>query len=259
MYNNSEDNEVPGTSCQNEEGGRGCRTKKKQNDPTFCPVCSVTLRQNEVDVHLNSELERLNKLPSSKYKVTNKNSAASSSNGSGDSSNDKNWETFQKIRSNRQSRQKTKTRKRRAEETCPICNREVTEDLTLHVELCLRRSEANGSESDENIDVEAYEEYEWAGQSRIRATSLLQGSISSLGTSISMADGDEDLNVDVDDIPMYGSPQYSETDVILPCEDPENVALRKAVTGSDPRRLCVKGESSPEINGGDPIIEVTFF
>ncbi|KAJ8949110.1 hypothetical protein NQ318_012858 [Aromia moschata] len=224
MDSSNEENEIPSSSCSSEEGGRGCRNKKKQNDPACCPVCSVTLRQTEVDSHLNSEIERLNKLPSSKYKHNGRNNPSSSTNGSDNNNTDKNWETFQKVKLNRQSRQRTKTRKGGAEESvCPICNKEVNDDITLHVELCLRRSEANGSESDENIDVEAFEEYEWAGQS-VRATSLLQGGVSSLGTSLTMADEDEDLNVDGDDTQMYGSPQYSETDVILPCGDPEDVA-----------------------------------
>ncbi|KAJ8968509.1 hypothetical protein NQ317_016157 [Molorchus minor] len=255
-----EEDEIPGTSCNSEEGGRGCRTKKKQNDPTCCPVCSLTLRQTEIDSHLSSEIERLNKLPSSKHKVNGRNNPSSSTNGSNDNNTDKNWETFQKVRLNRQSRQKTKTRKRRAEETCPICNKEVTEDITLHVELCLRRSEVNGSESDENIDVEAFEEYEWAGQSCVRATSMLQGGISNLGTSLSMAEEDEDLNVDGDDTQLYGSPQYSETDVILPCGDPQDVALRKAVIGTDPKRLCSDNSRTSDLctaeTKGDPILEV---
>ncbi|CAH1103464.1 unnamed protein product [Psylliodes chrysocephalus] len=254
----SGDNEiVPSSSCQFEDGIRSCRFKKRQSDPTCCPVCSITLRESEVHLHLDSEIERLNKLQASKLKVNGKNTPSSSSNGSSDSSGDKNWETFQKIRTNRQNRQRTKTRKRRAEETCPVCNKEVTEDLTLHVELCLRRSEANGSESDENIDVEAFEEYEWAGQSRVRATSLLQGGVSSLGTSVSMAEDDEDLNVDGDDSHLFGSPQYSENDVILPCENPENIALRKAVTGSDPKRISPERTEFESIETkGDPILEV---
>lgn len=252
----------PGTSSQFEEAGRGCRNKRKQNDPACCPVCSVTLRQSEVDVHLNSEIDKLNKLPSSKHKLNQKNSP-STTNRTGEGI-DKKWTTYQKVRLNREARQKTKTRKRRAEDICPICHKEVNEEITLHVEFCLRKSEANGSESDENIDVENnFEEYEWAGQSRVRVTSFLEGSVSALGTSISMAEGDEDLNVDGDDCQMYGSPQYSETDVILPCEDPENVALRKAVTGINPKVLGDKKNNSElefntsiDTKGGDPTVEV---
>ncbi|KAG5883740.1 hypothetical protein JTB14_008582 [Gonioctena quinquepunctata] len=257
MMELSRDDIIPGSSCQNEEGVRSCRIKKKQNDPTCCPICSVTIRDTEINVHLNSEIDKLNKLPSSKHKVNGRNNPSGSTNGTTDNNTDKNWETYQKVRSNRQSRQKTKTRKRRAEDTCPICNKEVSEDLTLHVELCLRRSETNGSESDENIDVEAFEEYEWAGQSRIRATSLLQGGMSNLGTSMNMSEDDEDLNVDVDDSQMYGSPQYSENDVILPCDNPENLALRKAVTGSEPKKMSPERTDVDTMETkGDPILEV---
>lgn len=65
-------------------------------------------------------------------------------------------------------------------------------DINIHVESCLKRSEkasgdaVNGnSDEDENdsIDVEgeSYEEYEWAGQTRIRASSLLEGGFSISG------------------------------------------------------------------------------
>lgn len=265
-----ESGEVPGTSYIAEEGGRGCRTKKKQVDPACCPVCSVTLRPTETDSHLNLEIEKLNKLPAPKIKVNGK-SVPSCSNGNGSSSSvdpDKNWETYQKVRNNRQNRLRTKTRKRKAEEqVCPICNKEVPEDITIHVEYCLRRSEQTSSDQeDENIDIESFEEYEWAGQSRVRATALLQGGVSSLGQTLQNADEDEDLNVDGDG-EMYGCPQYSERDIILPCEEAaEDLALRKAVIGTEPNRInhnekegsLVKQEC--EVKGeGDPVLEVLKF
>lgn len=258
MEKSSGDNDFTSASNNCEESGRGCRNKRKQTDPSPCPVCSVTLRNTEVDSHLLSEIDKLNKLPT-KHKLNGKNTPSSSSNGT--SNPDKNWETYQKVRLNRQTRQRTKTRKRKADEQlCPICNKEVnSDDISFHVELCLRRSETNGSESDENIDVEAFEEYEWAGQSRVRATSLLQSGVSSLGTSISMTEEDEDLNVDGDDAQTYGSPQYSEKDVILPCGDAEDMALRKAVIGTDPKRVQVDKENSTTDNittNGDPVLEV---
>ncbi|XP_076261471.1 ring finger protein 220 [Rhynchophorus ferrugineus] len=254
---------VPSTSFNLEESGRGCRTKKKQIDPTCCPVCSVTLRHSEIDCHLGTEIEKLNKLPPAKIKLNGKSTPSSSnghaSNENGDSH--KNWETYQKVKSNRQNRQRTKTRKRKAEEQiCPICNTEVTEDITIHVELCLRRSEGNDSDhDDENIDIETYEEYEWAGQSRVRATTLLQGGLSNLGTSVQSVDEDEDLNVDGDG-EMYGSPQYSEQDIILPCEEAaEDLALRKAVIGTVPNRLSSEDkddQSSTIKSKGDPVLQV---
>lgn len=88
-----------------------------------------------------------------------------------------------------------KNRKRRADDpTCPVCNERVPDDINLHVELCLRRHERNNGSSsaahdddddDMSIDVEgeSYEEYEWAGQTRVRASSFLEGGYSAAGTA----------------------------------------------------------------------------
>lgn len=253
--------EVPDTSNNFEEGGRGCRTKKKQVDPLCCPVCSVTVRQTELDAHLCLELDKLNKIPAPRMKCNGK-TTPSCSNGALSSTSkdsDKNWETFQKVKSNRQGRLRTKTRKRKAEEqNCPICNNDVPEDLSLHVELCLRRSEQNSSDhEEENIDIESFEEYEWAGQSRVRATSLLSGGVATLGQTLQNADEDEDLNVDECDAEKYGSPQYSERDIILPCEEAEeDIALRKAVIGSEPNRLTKTADIDENHYNGDPVLEV---
>nr|CAD7263833.1 unnamed protein product [Timema shepardi] len=108
-------------------------------------------------------------------------------------------------------------------------------------------------EEDENVDVEGdvemYEDFEWAGQRRIRATSLLMGGfmgagMAACGTSSSRrpspVDEDVDLVVDGDDSATYGPSQYSEQDVIVmsadggPHEDKEREALREAVIRSSP-------------------------
>lgn len=80
---------------------------------------------------------------------------------------------------------------------CPVCNETTNEDINVHVEMCLRRNEgSNGTtannhddvdndddDDDESIDVEveSFEEYEWAGQTRIRASSMLEGGYSATG------------------------------------------------------------------------------
>uniref|UniRef100_A0A8W7PQ65 RING-type domain-containing protein n=1 Tax=Anopheles coluzzii TaxID=1518534 RepID=A0A8W7PQ65_ANOCL len=64
------------------------------------------------------------------------------------------WGTYQKIKNNRQARLKVarqlavhpsvplKSRKRKPEDNvCPICNKVTLDDITLHVEACLRKSE----------------------------------------------------------------------------------------------------------------------
>lgn len=53
-------------------------------------------------------------------------------------------------------------------------------------------------------------------------------------TTSSQNDEDEDLNVDGDDTQIYGEPQYSERDIILPMADntkKENIYLRNLVIG----------------------------
>lgn len=247
-----------GSSLNYEEGGRGCRSKKKQSDPTFCPICSVTLRSTEVDAHLTCELDRLHKI-SGKAKNKHSVSPTSLTNGSSEQV-DKSWEVFRKIRSNRQSRQKLKSRKRKYDEViCPVCNKETNEDIIVHVDRCLRHSESsNGTESDENIDV-GFEEYEWAGQSRVRATSMLGNNITNLGTSMTTTDEDEDLVVDGDDSQIYGLPQYSEKDIILLENEKLNQdPLRKAVIGINNKEVKLKETNSKNecvTTKGDPVLE----
>lgn len=180
------DENVNDTLPMLEESGRGCRSKRKQLDPTCCPVCSITLRDNELESHLESELDKLSKLSNnvknkkcSKVQPSNSNNANLPSTSLG-----KGWETYQKVKANRHIRQKSKSKKRKTDEiVCPVCNKTTTEDIMLHVEMCLQQTEKcnNSSSEDENIDVEGFEEYEWAGQTRIRASSLLEGGYANTG------------------------------------------------------------------------------
>ncbi|GFS18893.1 E3 ubiquitin-protein ligase RNF220, partial [Elysia marginata] len=69
-----------------------------------------------------------------------------------------------------------------------------------------------GVDEEEPVDVEGeFEEYEWAGQTRVRATSMLEGGFSGSGFQTSKKGSDEDaeLNVDGDDTEEYGKPQSS--------------------------------------------------
>lgn len=117
------------------------------------------------------------------------------------------------------------------------------------MELCLKKSEKNGnnhSDDEESIDIEgeSFEEYEWAGQKRIRTSTLLEGGYGAagIGTPISNIteedDDDEDLNVDGDDTYIYGPSQYSERNIVPlsgECEKEinENMYLRQLITGQD--------------------------
>lgn len=268
-------------------GGHGfARPRKPKTDPLCCPICGVTLRSNEIDQHFALEVERLDKilkpkrnLPSSGGYGTNSersspvvpgtsasfsgSSSAGLANGHrpmedgssdvGSPNNpDECWGTYQKIKNNRQARLKMKTRKRKTEDNvCPICNKAISEEITGHVEVCLRRSEMNGSASngrgnesdddDASIDVEgeSYEVYEWAGQTRVRATTMAHqaGAYPSTAVRVTNAeDTDDELNVDGDETQIYGPPQYSERDVVYPVAEQrcKDSYLRGLVMANEP-------------------------
>lgn len=90
-----------------------------------------------------------------------------------------------------QGRIRLKNRKRKHDEpACPVCNERLSgtpEELNQHVERCLNKHNGNSTGpnanvDDEEVDVEGdsetFEEYEWAGQRRVRATSMLVGGFS---------------------------------------------------------------------------------
>lgn len=90
-----------------------------------------------------------------------------------------------------QARIRVKNRKRKADEpSCPVCSERLSgtpEELNQHVERCLNKHNGNPAGQnpgidDEEVDVEGdpetFEEYEWAGQRRVRATSMLVGGFS---------------------------------------------------------------------------------
>ena len=101
--------------------------------------------------------------------------------------------------------------------------------------MCLKKQENTSDESDDEIDVG--ESYTWCGQTRIRATSLIESSLSStgIGTNVNRANEDEDTEVNIDgddDTQVYGASQYSERDIILLNKDDQR--LRDLVLGEVP-------------------------
>uniref|UniRef100_A0A6I8SKL8 E3 ubiquitin-protein ligase RNF220 n=1 Tax=Xenopus tropicalis TaxID=8364 RepID=A0A6I8SKL8_XENTR len=107
---------------------------------------------------------------------------------------------------------------------------------------------------DDSVDIEnengnRFEEYEWCGQKRIRATTLLEGGFRGSGFvmcgSKENHDSDADLDVDGDDTLEYGKAQYTEADII-PCtgEEPGEAKEREALRGA-------------VLNGGTPSTRIT--
>lgn len=112
-----------------DDEGRGARQRKKQADPTCCPVCGITVRGHEMEQHYSLEMERLNKLSTQKNRKSHSKdmaspvaatataattiattSATSPTAASSSSDNKDCWNTYQRIKNNRSSRLKVGTR-----------------------------------------------------------------------------------------------------------------------------------------------------
>uniref|UniRef100_A0A8I3QD03 E3 ubiquitin-protein ligase RNF220 n=1 Tax=Canis lupus familiaris TaxID=9615 RepID=A0A8I3QD03_CANLF len=125
---------------------------------------------------------------------------------------------------------------------------------TRMILLCSSQREGSCVAEDDAVDIEhensnRFEEYEWCGQKRIRATTLLEGGFRGSGFVMCSGkenpDSDADLDVDGDDTLEYGKPQYTEADVI-PCtgEEPGEAKEREALRGA-------------VLNGGPPSTRIT--
>ncbi|XP_006619772.2 E3 ubiquitin-protein ligase Rnf220-like [Apis dorsata] len=250
--------------------------KKFPSDPSCCPACGVTVRPQELEQHFAQELDRL-------YKISSASSRARASRSSlppghpqdhphgpmlhapstADGTPHGRWETYKRIKANRQARIRVKNRKRKADEpSCPVCSERLSgtpEELNQHVERCLNKHNNGNPAGQNNLDeeevdvegdAETFEEYEWAGQRRVRASSMLVGGFSAAGLATSSSnrssaggnsgsnhqeEEDVDLVVDGDDAAEFGPAQYSEADVVAPRmdgtprEQKERDALREAV------------------------------
>ncbi|XP_006729043.2 E3 ubiquitin-protein ligase RNF220 isoform X1 [Leptonychotes weddellii] len=268
---------------------RNDRCKKKatalfDSQAPICPICQVLLRPSELQEHMEQELEQLAQLPASKNSLlkdamapgTPKSlllsasikregespTASPHSSATEDLHHSDRYQTFLRVRANRQTRLnarigKMKRRKQDEGQVCPLCNRPLAgseQEMSRHVEHCLSKREGSCMAEDDAVDIEhensnRFEEYEWCGQKRIRATTLLEGGFRGSGFVMCSGkenpDSDADLDVDGDDTLEYGKPQYTEADVI-PCtgEEPGEAKEREALRGA-------------VLNGGPPSTRIT--
>ncbi|XP_023282030.1 E3 ubiquitin-protein ligase RNF220-like isoform X5 [Seriola lalandi dorsalis] len=275
------------TSSSPEDRIERCKKKMSLYDSQapVCPICQVLLRPGELQEHMETEIERLasichSKNPSPKDGVTTPGTPKSmllsvhikregespvvSPLSSEDAHHSDRYQTFLRVRANRQTRLNArigKMKRRKPEEggqVCPLCSAPLAgseEEMSRHVEQCLIQRE--GALDDDSADMDGengrgFEEYEWAGQKRIRATALLEGGFRGTGFATcnikeSAADSDADLDVDGDDTLEYGKAQYTEADVI-PCsgagEDQGEAREREALRGA-------------VLNGGMPSNRIT--
>lgn len=153
----------------------------------------------------------------------------------------------------RMNREKRKNRIRGDGEAglpkCPACGVDVDDvDFVEHFDLCLRTHEEEPELEDEDeLDVDdpegGYETYTWAGHTRVRATSLVDGGLRGAGF-MTITKGDENAVLDIendDEGPSgKGSAQYTDADVIVPLsesakEKEERENLRQVLIGSEPQ------------------------
>lgn len=137
-------------------------------------------------------------------------------------------------------------------QTCFICNEQLFGDLdavNLHIDNCLsnQTQQQEEDEDDEIIDADddepaagttstGWEEYEWAGQRRVRATAMMEGGYGGAGFTTASkveVDDDEDIDLDVedDDAAQYGESQYTERDIVVQMDDENDSTLREMVSG----------------------------
>lgn len=144
---------------------------------------------------------------------------------------------------------------------CPVCNLPVpSDDYTTHIDNCLVNTDVNPEdEDDEDVDVdliEGYETYTWAGHTRVRATSLVQGGLRGPGfVSLTRGDEDQELDIEGDDEEshrVFGPHQYTESDLILPAPETEaevedfesRSSIQQVLTGQKP--VIVREEKDDE-------------
>ncbi|KAK9979254.1 hypothetical protein ABG768_012694 [Culter alburnus] len=271
------------TSSSPEDRIERCKKKVSLYDSQapICPICQVLLRPGELQEHMEQEMERLTHMHISKnpsHKDINAapgtpkslllsvhikregESPVVSPLSSDEAHHSDRYQTFLRVRANRQTRLnarigKMKRRKPEDGQVCPLCSAPLAgteEEMSRHVEQCLFKRE--GATEEDSADVEGengtrFEEYEWCGQKRVRATTLLEGGFRGTGFAMCSTkeshDSDADLDVDGDDTLEYGKAQYTEADII-PCsgEDQGEAKEREALRGA-------------VLNGGVPSNRIT--
>ncbi|KAA0719346.1 E3 ubiquitin-protein ligase RNF220 [Triplophysa tibetana] len=179
------------------------------------------------------------------------------------------YQTFLRVRANRQTRLNVDDLcwcRRSTKESFKSPPNPVPRGVPL-APCCLRHArigkmkrrkpedgQREGATEDDSADMEGengtrFEEYEWCGQKRVRATTLLEGGFRGTGFAMCSTkeshDSDADLDVDGDDTLEYGKAQYTEADII-PCsgEDQGEAKEREALRGA-------------VLNGGVPSNRIT--
>lgn len=181
--------------------------------------CGITLPDQDsldhhYDQHVHQELEKLKNI---RIKKTPHNSEVE------DLRNGRN-EALEKLKTKREDRNSRRaagsfidpSNERFTE--CPVCQKHIIEGsgdvLRDHFAACVKSKHTKTADDFIDVDDEDYEEYEWAGQKRIRSTSLFKGGLKAAGfLTIKKTREDEVLDVTGDD-EVIGDAQYNDTDLL---------------------------------------------
>ena len=132
---------------------------------------------------------------------------------------------------------------------CPSCTLPVPSNtFSDHIEQCLESTQPEVIDEEE-VDVDSedqVETYTWAGITRVRATSLVEGGLRGPGF-VSIERSDEDLVLDIEgdaeeEECELGSAQFSEADLIPP--QPENDNERAELESRESIQIALTGTSS---------------
>ncbi|NXA23005.1 RN220 ligase, partial [Ibidorhyncha struthersii] len=251
------------TSSSPEDRSDRCKKKATLFDSQapICPICQVLLRPGELQEHMEQELEKLTQLNISKSSILKDAMAAgtpksillsASIKREGDSPTASPHSSDDIHHSDRYQVS------RRMPSLVSAFGRKPARPTRIGKMKRRKQDEGQREGScmteDDSVDIEnengnRFEEYEWCGQKRIRATTLLEGGFRGSGFIMCSGkenpDSDADLDVDGDDTLEYGKPQYTEADVI-PCtgEEPGEAKEREALRGA-------------VLNGGTPSTRIT--
>ncbi|CDH58471.1 ring finger protein 220 [Lichtheimia corymbifera JMRC:FSU:9682] len=248
--------------------------KRAKRDLAKCPICQHRIEPTQWEQHYQLELQRLNQLDSDAYEDPlhkgKRRGAALLARQQMERSKGKKKqpasaydELLGKVQKNREHRREALARldptyqdteeaisqaimeQETGVQRCFICNDTLhgdSEAINLHIDRCLASfdssSQQQPSTTSNSSDQGAWDEYEWAGQTRVRATAMMEGGYGGAGFATASKreedEDEEDLDVEDDGDDEYGAIQYSERDIVFDPQDEDASALREMVSGASP-------------------------
>ncbi|ORY96882.1 hypothetical protein BCR43DRAFT_492436 [Syncephalastrum racemosum] len=226
--------------------------KRARRDFPACPVCKERIDPGQWPVHYQYELSRMD-VTASVPEKGRKRGAAMLARQQLEGRRTKRSayeERLERIQKNRQLRADTLQRMDDTSSSsiteataaqaplgegiqlCPICSEALIGDsdaVNIHIDQCLIRqseNEAQQHHQQQQHQQGSWDEYEWAGQTRVRASALMEGGYSGAGFATTRKeeedeDVDEDVDVEEED-EAYGESQYNEQDLVRQVEDDDD-------------------------------------